>query len=162
LQWSLAGTPSDFAQRMRGKAFAATDPANQPPAGTLLVNARQAGLTTGEFGPAMPEFLPETLPRLTVIHLAGADADRRLGQIADTLSKDALWAKTAIFVVGETSPVLVISPYSRRPAPTSGMFYNHSSVLRTMETILKLRSMTIFDASARPLTDVFSRTAEAR
>jgi DNA-binding beta-propeller fold protein YncE len=162
LLWSLAGTPSDFAQRLRRKTFAATDPANQPPAGTLLSNARQAGLTTGEFGPALPDALPATLPRLTVVRLAGADADRMLGQIADTLSKSAMWNKTAIFVVGETAPLLVISPYSRRPAPTSGMFYNDSSVLRTMEIILKLRPMTIFDASSRPLTDVFSRTIEAQ
>lgn len=162
LQWSLAGTPSDFAQRLRGKAYSAADPTNQPPAGTLLTNARQAGLTTGEFGPAMPEALPATLPRLTVIHLAGSDADRMLGQIADTLFKSPMWNKTAIFVVGESAPLLVVSPYSRRAAPTAGMFYNHSSVLRTMEIILKLRPMTIFDASARPLTDVFSRTVGAQ
>lgn len=161
-QWSLAGLPSDFAQRLRGKTFALADITNQPPAGTLLSNARQAGLTTGEFGPAMPEALPATLPRLTVIHLAGADADRMLGQIADSLLKSPMWTKTAIFVVGETAPVLVISPYTRRAAPTSGMFYNHSSVLRTIEIILKLRPMTIFDASARPLTDVFSRTVDAQ
>jgi DNA-binding beta-propeller fold protein YncE len=157
--WSLAGTPSDFAQRLRGKSFTATDVTNQPPAGTLLTNARQAGITTGEFGPAMPASLPETLPRLTVIHLGPADGDRMLGQIADTLSKSPMWTKTAIFVVGESAPVLVISPYTRRPAPVSGMFYNHSSVLRTMEIILKLRPMTIFDASARPLTDVFQAAA---
>jgi hypothetical protein len=127
-----------------------------------LSNARQAGLTTGEFGPALPETLPATLPRLTVIHLAGADADKYLGQIADALAKSSAWNKTAMFVVGESAPLLVISPYTRRPAPTTGMFYNHSSVLRTMELILKLRPMTIFDASSRPLTDVFSRTIEAQ
>jgi hypothetical protein len=162
LQWSLAGMPSDFAQRLRGKVFTPTDITNQPPAGTLLTNARQAGLTTGEFGPALPETLPATLPRLTVIRLAGADADKYLGQIADTLAKSPAWTKTAIFVVGESGPLLIISPYTRRPAPVSGMFYNHSSVLRTMELILKLRPMTIFDASSRPLTDLFSRTIEAQ
>ena len=162
LQWSLAGLPSDFAQRLRGKGFAPNDVANQPPAGTLVTNARQAGLTTGEFGPALPESLPATLPRLTVIRLAGADADKYLGQIADTLARSAARDRTAMFVVGETAPLLIISPYTRRPAPVSGMFYNHSSVLRTMELILKLRPMTIFDASSRPLTDLFSRTIEAQ
>ncbi|MEO5923361.1 MAG: bifunctional YncE family protein/alkaline phosphatase family protein [Bryobacteraceae bacterium] len=162
LQWSLAGVPSDFAQRLRGKGFSPTDITNQPPAGTLLTNARQAGLTTGEFGPALPETLPATLPRLTVIRLAGADADKYLGQIADTLAKSPAWNKTAIFVVGESAPLLIVSPYTRRAAPVSGMFYNHSSVLRTMELILKLRPMTIFDASSRPLTDLFSRTIEAQ
>ncbi len=162
LQWSLAGMPSDFAQRLRGKGFAANDITNQPPAGTLLTNARQAGLATGEFGPALPETLPATLPRLTVIRLAGADADKYLGQIADTLAKGPAWNKTAMFVVGEAPPLLLISPYTRRPAAVSGMFYNHSSVLRTMELILKLRPMTIFDASSRPLTDLFSPTLEAQ
>ncbi|MEO8098095.1 MAG: bifunctional YncE family protein/alkaline phosphatase family protein [Acidobacteriota bacterium] len=161
IQWSLSGVPSDFAQRLRGKPFAATDPANVAPAGTLLTNARLAGLTTGEFGPATPDTLPPTLPRYTQIRLSGADADRTLGQLIETLSKSPLWSKTAVFVAGETPPLLVISPYSRRTLASNGMFYNQSSVLRTMELILKLRPMSLFDASARPLTDLFSKTAES-
>ncbi|MEP6961101.1 MAG: bifunctional YncE family protein/alkaline phosphatase family protein [Acidobacteriota bacterium] len=161
LQWSLSGVPSDFVQRLRGKAFSASDPANLPPAGTLLSNARQAGLTTGEFGPVLPQALPPTLPRFTLIHLSGADGDKTLGQVVETLSKSPLWTKTAVFVASDNPPLLVISPYSRRAPAPNGMFYNQSSVLRTMELILKLRPMTLFDASARPLTDLFSKTAEA-
>jgi hypothetical protein len=37
------------------------------------------------------------------------------------------------------------------------MFYNDSSVVRTIELILKLRPMTVFDASARPLTELFTQ-----
>jgi DNA-binding beta-propeller fold protein YncE len=159
-QWSLSGVPSDFVQKLRGRPFSPADPANLPPAGTLLSNARQAGITTGEFGPAMPQTLPQTLPRLTLVHLSGAEADRNLGQIVETLSKSPLWAKTAVFVAGETGPLLVISPYSRRAPAPNGMFYNQSSLLRTIELILKLRPMTLFDASARPLTEMFSATAD--
>lgn len=161
IEWALSGVPSDFAQRMRGRVFASTDPANQPPAGTLLSNTRQAGLTTGEFGPEMPKELPPTLPRFTLVRLAGANADRNLGQIIATLSKSPFWNITAVFVVSDRAPLLVISPYSRRAPSPSGMFYNHSSVLRTLELILKLRPLTVFDASARPLTDLFSAIPDA-
>jgi hypothetical protein len=159
LDWMLSGVPSDFAQRMRGNTFAANDPANLAPAGTILTNARQAGLTTGEFGPAMPQELPAALPRLTLIRLSGPDADRNLGRIAETLSHSPAWTKTVMFVVTETTPLVLISPYTRSAPPPSGMFYTHSSVLRTIELILKLRPITVFDASARPLTDLFSATA---
>jgi DNA-binding beta-propeller fold protein YncE len=161
IEWALSGLPSDFAQRMRGRTFSATDPANQPPAGTLLSNARQAGLTTGEFGPTMPQELPLELPRFTLIRLAGASADRSLGQVVATLSKSPLWTKTAVFVIADRAPLLVISPYSHRAPVANGMFYNHSSVLRTLELIFKLRPLTVFDASARPLSDLFSATADA-
>lgn len=160
LDWALSGMPSDFSQRMRGKTFAAADPANQSPAGTLLSNVRQAGLTAGEFGPEMPQELPSALPRYTQIRLAGATADRGLGQILATLSKSPLWPKAAVFVVVDRAPLLVISPYSRKAPAPNGMFYNHSSVLRTLELILKLRPLTVFDASARPLTEMFSATAD--
>ncbi len=95
------------------KTFAATDPANQPPAGTLIQNMRQATLTTGEFGPAMPQDLPPELPRFTLVRLAGATSDRSLGQVVSTLSKSPLWSKTAVFVMADRAPLLVISPYSR-------------------------------------------------
>jgi DNA-binding beta-propeller fold protein YncE len=161
--WATSGVPSDYAQLLRGRMIATNDPANLPPAGTLLTNARQAGLTVGEFGPAMPQSLPPELPRYTQIRLFGADADRSLGQIVATLSKSPLWAKTAVFVVSDslTTPLVVISPYAHTSPVPDGMFYNHSSVLRTIELILKLRPMTMFDASARPLTELFSSTAQS-
>lgn len=161
--WATSGVPSDYAQLLRGRLFPANDPANQPPAGTLLGNARQAGLTAGEFGPTMPQALPAELPRYTQIRLEGPDADRALGQIVATLSRSPLWNKTAVFVVSDSqaTPLIVISPYAHSAPVPNGMFYNHSSVLRTIELILKLRPMTVFDASARPLTELFSPTAQS-
>jgi hypothetical protein len=160
LTWTLNGVPSDYAQLLHGRMIAEDDPANLPPAGTLLTNAKQARLTVGEFGPAMPATLPDVLPRLSVIRLGGADADKTLGQIVAALSKSPVWTKTAVFVVGEQAPLLVISPYTHKAPGPSGMFYNSSSVLRGMEVILKLRPFTLFDASARPITDIFSKTAD--
>ncbi len=132
--WVLGGTPSDFAQRLRGKTFNATDLANQPPAGTLAQNARLAGLAAN---------------RLTVVQ---ATSDEALGKALENLP-----AKTVAFVVGDQAPLLVVSPNSRKAPTPSGMFYNDSSVLRTIKLILKLRPMTVFDASARPLTELFTQ-----
>ncbi len=160
LAWTLNGVPSDYAQLLRGRAIDSDDPANLPPAGTLLTNARQAGVPIGEFGPAMPQTLPDVLPRLSIIKLDGADADKTLGQLVATLSKSPAWTKTAVIVDGESAPLLVISPYTRKAPAPSGMFYNSSSVLRGIEVILKLRPFTLFDASARPITDIFSKTAD--
>jgi DNA-binding beta-propeller fold protein YncE len=159
LEWLLSGVPSDFAQRLGGAAFVARDPANQPPAGTLLSNARAAGLSTAESGPARPVNLPAALPRFALLRV---DDDAALGEVIQTLSRSPGWAKTAAFVVAENAAPLVISPYSRQSRAPEGMFYNHSSILRTIEWILGLRPLTVFDASARPLTQVFSATADPR
>ena len=37
--------------------------------------------------------------------------------------------------------------------------YNQSSILRSVETILKLRPMTLFDAAASPVTAAFAAQA---
>ncbi len=98
-----------------------------------------------------------------------ADNDLALGMIVEGLSKSKFWSKTAIFVVEDDaqngpdhvdshrSPAYVISPYTRRAAIDSTM-YNTTSMLRTMELILGLRPMTVYDASATPMTRAFANT----
>ncbi len=88
-----------------------------------------------------------------------ADNDYALGLIVEGVSKSRFWPKTAIFVIEDDaqngpdhvdshrSPMLAISPYTRRGVIDSTM-YNQSSVLRTMELILGMRPMTHFDAAA--------------
>jgi hypothetical protein len=147
--------------------FQTAEPANLPPAGHLWTNALSAQLTARNYGvlaaaPDVP-FLQELaefertgmLPRLVVLR---ADSDAELGQIVERVSKSPFWAKTAVFIGGPQA--LVVSPYSRGVRIPRG-FYNDSSVLRTMEMILNLRPMTLFDASARPLTDAFTGTLDA-
>jgi DNA-binding beta-propeller fold protein YncE len=96
-----------------------------------------------------------------------ADNDLALGMIVEALSKSKFWAKTAIFVLEDDaqngadhvdshrSPAFVISPYTRRGAIDSTM-YNTTSMLRTMELLLGMRPMTVYDASSTPMTRAFA------
>jgi YVTN family beta-propeller protein len=102
-----------------------------------------------------------------------ADNDYALGMIVEGFSKSSFWPKTAIFVLEDDaqngpdhvdshrSPAFVISPYARHGAVDSTM-YNTTSVLRTMELILGLRPMTVFDAGARPMAPAFQSAPDAR
>jgi DNA-binding beta-propeller fold protein YncE len=96
-----------------------------------------------------------------------ADNDLALGMIVEAMSKSKVWAKTAIFVVEDDaqngpdhvdshrSPGYIISPYTRRGVVDSTM-YNTTSMLRTMELILGLKPLTVYDASATPMTRAFT------
>lgn len=99
-----------------------------------------------------------------------ADNDWALGMLVEAMSKSKFWSKTAIFVLEDDaqngadhvdshrSPAYVISPYTRRGAVDSTM-YNTTSVLRTMELLLGLRPMTVYDASSQPMTRAFANEA---
>jgi DNA-binding beta-propeller fold protein YncE len=87
------------------------------------------------------------MPALILIRL---DDDAAVGQIVEAVSKSRFWRGAAIFV----SQGLVVSPYVKRGFVDRGM-YTTASMLRTIELILGLRPMTVFDAGARPLSDSF-------
>lgn len=100
-----------------------------------------------------------------------AENDVALGQLVDTVSHGPYWASTVIFVVEDDasngadhvdahrSPVLVISPYSSRPAKTADRtFYDTASVLKTIELLLHMKPMSHFDASANPMWSAFTDT----
>jgi YVTN family beta-propeller protein len=101
-----------------------------------------------------------------------ADNDYALGMIVEGVSHSRFWPKTAIFVLEDDAqngpdhvdshraPAFVISAYSKRHAVDSNM-YNTTSVLRTMELILGLNPMTVFDAGARPMQAAFQASADA-
>ena len=104
---------------------------------------------------------------------AAADNDLAVGRLVEAVSKSRFWATTAIFILEDDaqngpdhvdshrSPAYVISPYTRARGVDSSM-YNTTSMLRTMELILGLRPMTVFDASARPMWNAFSNKADTR
>ncbi|MGD1090777.1 MAG: alkaline phosphatase family protein [Bryobacteraceae bacterium] len=125
-----------------------------------------------------------TMPRLMLVRLGNdhtngttpgkltplslfADNDQAVGMLVEGVSNSRFWAKTAIFVIEDDaqngpdhvdshrSPLLVVSPYTRRGIIDSSM-YNQSSVLRTMELILGMRPLTHFDAGARPIAAAFA------
>ncbi len=125
----------------------------------------------------MPRFM---IMRLGNDHTAGtmpgrrtprayvADNDYALGLIVEACSRSRFWGKMAIFVLEDDaqngpdhvdshrSPAYVLSPYTRRGIVDSS-FYNTTSMLRTMELVLGLRPMTMFDASAPVMFGVFAR-----
>ena len=100
-----------------------------------------------------------------------ADNDLALGMLVEAMSKSKFWAKTAIFVIEDDaqngadhvdshrSPAYIISPYTRRGTIDSTM-YNTTSALRTMELLLGLRPMTVYDASSTPMTRAFAKDAK--
>ncbi len=102
-----------------------------------------------------------------------ADNDLALGMLAEAVSKSRFWKETAILVIeagagdgrdranGQRTPALVISPYARRGAVDSN-FYNTTSALRTVELILGLRPMTLFDAGSFPMWTAFQAEPDPR
>ncbi|HEV8416091.1 MAG TPA: bifunctional YncE family protein/alkaline phosphatase family protein [Bryobacteraceae bacterium] len=97
------------------------------------------------------------MPNLTVLRTT---SDAALGRIVEAVSKSKFWPQTAIFVMNPSAPtpvLLALSPYTRRGAADATP-YDQASVLRTIELILNLRPMTIFDFSARSLAAAFVST----
>ena len=122
-----------------------------------LGNDHTSGVAAGKYSP----------------RAAAADNDLAVGRVVEAVSHSRFWATTAIFIVEDDaqngpdhvdshrSPAYVISPYTRARGTDSTM-YNTVSVLRTMELILGLRPMTVFDAAARPMWPAFRDKPDAR
>jgi YVTN family beta-propeller protein len=106
------------------------------------------------------------LPPLLLVRI-GND-DEALGIIADAVTKSRFRDETAMFVVDAAgsagvrqTAALIISPWAKRGAADSSA-YNQLSVLRTIEIILGLHPMTVFDSAAMPLYAVFADTPAGR
>jgi YVTN family beta-propeller protein len=101
---------------------------------------------------------------------AVADNDLAVGQMIEHLSKSAIWKESVVFVLEDDaqngsdhvdahrSPVFVAGGYVKRKMINHDM-YSTSGVLRTIELILGLPPMSQYDASALPLYNCFSNTA---
>jgi YVTN family beta-propeller protein len=96
-----------------------------------------------------------------------ADNDLALGQIVEGLSHCRFWPKMAIFIVeddaqngvdhidGHRTTAFVISPYARR-GHIDSTFYSQQSMLKTIELILGLPTMSIFDLIAYDMRASFT------
>ena len=101
---------------------------------------------------------------------AAADNDLAVGMVVEAVSKSRFWNETAVFIIEDDAqngpdhvdshrtPAWVVSPWTRRHVVDSNM-YTQASVLRTMELMLGLKPMTVFDGGARPLFASFTATA---
>ena len=100
-----------------------------------------------------------------------ADNDLALGQVVEALTKSRFWPTMAIFVVeddaqngvdhmdGHRTVALAISPYVRRGGVDS-TFYSSQSMLKTIELILGLPTMSIFDLIADDMRAGFQETPD--
>ena len=96
-----------------------------------------------------------------------ADNDEGLGRIVDTISHSAIWKSSAIFVIEDDSqdgadhvdahriPAFVISPYTT-PGKVVPRRYDFLSVIRSMELILGMKPLGLFDQMAVPMYDAFT------
>jgi DNA-binding beta-propeller fold protein YncE len=96
-----------------------------------------------------------------------ADNDLAVGQIVEGLTKSKFWNKMAIFVVeddaqngvdhvdGHRTVALAISPYIKR-GHVDSTFYSHQSMLKTIELILGLPTMSLFDLIANEMRESFT------
>jgi DNA-binding beta-propeller fold protein YncE len=100
-----------------------------------------------------------------------ANNDYGLAQVVDTISHSSVWKDSAIFVIEDDSqdgadhvdahriPALVISPYAKRGAVVHTR-YDMLSVIRSMELILGMRPLGLFDQLATPMYDAFTPSAD--
>jgi hypothetical protein len=101
---------------------------------------------------------------------AFADNDLALGRMVEALSRSPFWRNTVMFVLEDDaqngpdhvdshrSPLLVISAYNR-PGVVH-RFANTTDVIRTIEEILGLASLSHFDGFGRPLREIWAREAD--
>src|SRR6185437_1251774 len=107
-----------------------------------------------------------TVPGFSTPQACIADNDWALGQIVDRISHSKFWKSTLILVVeddaqagldhvdGHRTIALAISPYVKRAAIDSS-FYSQNSMAKTIELILGLPTMSMFDLIATDMRNSF-------
>jgi hypothetical protein len=95
-----------------------------------------------------------------------ADNDEGLGRIVSTIAHSAIWKSSAIFVIEDDSqdgadhvdahriPAFVVSPFAQQGAVVHTR-YDFLSVIRSMELILGMKPLGLFDELATPMYDAF-------
>ena len=95
-----------------------------------------------------------------------AENDYALGQIVELISNSPVWSKSLILVIEDDSqdgadhvdahriPAFAISPYAKRGAVVHTR-YDFLSFIRTLEIVLGMKPLNLFDSVAVPLYDAF-------
>ena len=112
----------------------------------------------GDFGRA--------LDGVNTPELQQADNDYAVGKLVQAVAESPYAKDTLIFIVEDDSqdgpdhvdahrsPVYIVGPYVKHAAVVSD-YYTTVNVLRTIEDVLGLDHLSIFDANARPMSSVF-------
>jgi YVTN family beta-propeller protein len=102
-----------------------------------------------------------------------ADNDLATGRVVEALSRTPFWNKMAIFIVeddaqngvdhvdGHRTVALVASPYARR-GHVDSTFYSHQSMLKTIELMLGLPTLSLFDMIATDMRASFTDAPDYR
>ena len=100
-----------------------------------------------------------------------ADSDLAIGQLVDTISHSSVWSSSLIVIVEDDSqdgadhvdahriPVAVISPYAKQGAVIHTR-YDLLSAVRSIELVLGMKPLSLNDALATPMYDVFTATPD--
>ncbi len=116
-----------------------------------------------------------TTPGRLTPQAAVAENDLAVGKVVDIVSHSKYWASTAIVVTEDDAQngpdhvdahrteSLVISPYTQR----SSLFVDHTlydtaAMVRTLELILGLRSLSQYDNAATPMWRDFHKNADTK
>lgn len=95
-----------------------------------------------------------------------AENDLALGEVVDLISHSPIWEKSLILVIEDDSqdgldhvdahriPAFAISPYAKRNAVVHTR-YDFLSFIRTLELVIGMEPLNLFDSLAVPLYDAF-------
>ncbi|MGI9021349.1 MAG: alkaline phosphatase family protein [Solirubrobacterales bacterium] len=95
-----------------------------------------------------------------------AENDLALGEVVEEISNSPIWEKSLILVIEDDSqdgadhvdahriPAFAISPYARRGAVVHTR-YDFLSFIRTLERVIGMKPLNLFDATAVPMYDAF-------
>jgi len=112
-----------------------------------------------------------TVPNMSSPKAMVADNDLATGRIVEALSRSPFWKKMAIFITeddaqngvdhvdGHRTVTLAVSPYIRR-GHVDSTFYAHQSILKTIELILGLPTLSLFDLIATDMRASFTDTPD--
>ena len=112
-----------------------------------------------------------TTPGFSTPKACMADNDFAVGQIVDGISHSKFWKSTLILIVeddaqdgldhvdGHRTVALAVSPYTRRGF-IDHTFYSQVSMVKTIELILGIPPMSLFDLIANDMRQSFQLTAD--
>ena len=161
------------------RLYDSSKPAGAPEPSLSRFDCFKTKFTAWDLTNTLPQFVYMTLPN---DHTNGgapghhtpramvADNDEALGQVVDLISHSKFWSSSAIFVVEDDSqdgfdhqdahriPAFVVSPYAKDGVISTP--YDMVSAIRSMELILGLRPLNLFDEQAVPMYDAFTGTPD--
>jgi YVTN family beta-propeller protein len=112
-----------------------------------------------------------TTPGFSTPKACLADNDLAVGQIVEGISHSRFWKSTLILIVeddaqdgldhvdGHRTVALAVSPYTKRGYIDS-TFYSQVSMVKTIELILGVPSMSLFDLIANDMRESFQQTPD--